>query len=163
MATRIAPGERIPQALLAQLIDGEVFPVNVHELLAGKRAVIVGIPGAFTPVCSRVHIPDLAASADRLRASGFQIVACVAPDNPWALAAWAERIDPLRKLSFYSDGNLSLARGLGASMTDYDRFLGETSSRYMLIAEHGLVRRLTVETLTNDLTCTRAEDALMLD
>lgn len=163
MPSRISPGERVPQASLAQVIDGEIVTVSTHALLTAKRAVFVGVPGVFTPLCSRVHIPEFAANATRLRASGYDLIACVAPDNPWALAAWAEQIDPQRRLTFLSDGNLALARALGATTVDYKLFLGETSARYMLITEYGVVQRFTVEAYATELTCTRADDALQLE
>ena len=31
--------------------------VNVKELFTGKKGVLFGVPGAFTPSCSKVHSP----------------------------------------------------------------------------------------------------------
>ena len=135
----------------------------MHALLVGKRAVVVGVPGAFTPVCTREHVPGLVAQADRLRASGVDYVICVTPDNPWVTKAWSHEVDPAAKLMFLSDDNLALARALGVNVVDQRLCLGETSSLYMLLVDRGLVRRLSVEPRVSDLTCTRAQDVVFID
>lgn len=163
MTPRISPGDRIPQAALGRLVHGVVRHVFLDEFLAGRRAVVVGIPGAFTPVCTCEHIPDLLASVDRLRVAGMDEVICIAPNDPWSVEAWAERVDPAGKLTFLSDGNLSFARAVGVTMIDHQHMLGETSARYMMIVSNGFVRRLNVEPHVNKLTCTRAQDVVFID
>jgi 2-Cys peroxiredoxin 5 len=160
---RNSAGDRIPQAQLGRLVNGAIELVSLHELLSAKRAVVVGVPGAFTPVCTCEHVPDLLGGVDRLRASGMDYVICVAPNDPWAVEAWAERVDPHNKLMFLSDGNLALARALGVTVIDRENVQGETQARYMMIAGKGVVQRLNVEPVRNKLTCTRSEDVVFID
>jgi len=42
----------VPSVALYRTVDEKV---NLAELCAGKRVVIVGIPGAYTPTCSTVR------------------------------------------------------------------------------------------------------------
>lgn len=163
MTPRIGPGDRVPFVTLAQLAGGVLKHVDFAEITAAKRVLVIGVPGAFTPVCSSAHVPDIVANADKLLATGIERIVCVSGDNPWVLDAWAPQVDPQRKLMFLSDGNLALARSLGANVVDHEHFLGECSARYMLIARHGVVERFFIENAIVDLTCTRAEDALMVD
>lgn len=163
MTLRIQPGDRIPQASLGRLVHGEVELVSLQQLLADKRAVIVGLPGAFTPVCTCEHVPDLLGNVDQLRASGIDYVIVVAPNSPWAIEAWAERVDPSGKIMFLSDGNLALARALGVNTFDPANMLGETTARYMMIAGKGVVHRINVEPNVNRLSCTRAQDVVFID
>jgi len=48
----IAVGDAIPDGILAYL-DDENKPqtVSIHSLAAGKKVIIFGVPGAFTPTC----------------------------------------------------------------------------------------------------------------
>ncbi|MEZ6022763.1 MAG: redoxin family protein [Hyphomonadaceae bacterium] len=150
MSPRLSPGDQVPQVVLARLLPtGEVQPLALREMLNGKRGVLVGIPGAFTPVCTQTHIPELVTQADRLRRAGFDHVLCIVPDNPWVLNAWAPLVDPQGKLTFLSDGNLKLARALGVTLLDQRNFLGECPTRYMLVAEDGVITRLHTESHPN--------------
>ncbi len=163
MAARVDIGDRVPQAVLGHVVGGELQSVSLHDLLAGRRALIAGVPGAFTPVCTIKHVPDLLENAGRLAKAGYELIACVAPDNPWAVAAWAAEIDPYGQLMFLSDGNLTFARALGVTTPGLDYYMGETSARYLMVAERGIIRRFNVEKRFNEVNCTRANDAVMLD
>lgn len=153
----IKKGRRVPPATLAELVGGSVCAVSTEPLLAGKRSLIIGVPGAFTPICHQVHLPDFVAMADQFRAAGFQQLLVIAASDPFATAAWASTIDPDGRLRFLSDGNLELTRKLGLTSQEQALFLGERSRRYTMIAQDAVVERLNVETSVLNVTCTRAD------
>ncbi len=154
-------GERAPAVRLARLRHGALEEVDLEARLSGLRAVVVGVPGAFTPVCTRDHVPDFVANAEALKRAGHDAVICVAPNDPWTLAAWAERLDPHGAVEFLSDGNRDLARALGVLTVDRANFFGERSQRYLLVTQRCVIERLRVEPVFDVLTCTRAEDVLI--
>lgn len=41
--------------------------------LRHRKAVIVAVPGAFTPTCSEKHVPDIIAGAERYREKGYTV------------------------------------------------------------------------------------------
>jgi len=47
-------GDKVPSVELFE--DSPANKVNAAELTAGKKTVIFGVPGAFTPGCSKVFI-----------------------------------------------------------------------------------------------------------
>lgn len=48
----IAVGSTIPDGTLTYFdADDELAEVSVHSLAAGKKVIILGVPGAFTPTC----------------------------------------------------------------------------------------------------------------
>lgn len=163
MTPRISVGDRVPQATLGRMVDGVMHTVELHELIAGRRAVIAGVPGAFTPVCTCKHIPDLLDNIGRLKGAGYGLIACVVPNSPWAVDAWAREVDPAGSMVFLADGNLTLARGLGVTVAAHDLMLGETSSRYLLVTDSGMVRRFNVESTISNFDCTGARDVLVMD
>jgi hypothetical protein len=48
-AMAIKVGDRLPEGTLTELGPSGPAPVNVTEATKGKKIVIFGIPGAFTP------------------------------------------------------------------------------------------------------------------
>lgn len=43
---------------------------TASEIFSGKKVVICGVPGAFTPTCSDDHLPSFIALADEMKVSG---------------------------------------------------------------------------------------------
>ena len=125
----ILNGSRVPGVLLGRLENDVVRTTSSEQLFAYGRAVIMGIPGAFTPVCTQRHVPEFVQSAEKLTAAGYSHLVCIAPNDPFVLDAWARQVDPLSKIEFYSDGNLEFTRSLGLLELVSRLYLGWRSSR----------------------------------
>ena len=159
MLATIINGARVPAVSLGYLDHGVVASASTDEIFGGKRSVVLGVPGAFTPVCTHEHVRDFVASVERLTASGFHQLLCVSPNDPFVLEAWQRVVDPRCKLQFFSDGNLAFCHALGLSLKNEELFLGVRSRSYMLIVENLTIQRVRVEA---NIACTRAEDALLV-
>lgn len=153
---QIARGERLPDTRLAFIEGGELATRKTSQLFARGRFVIVGAPGAFTPVCTQLHLPGFVGSAPSLLASGFDGVVCIAPNDPWTLAAWSRRIDPEGRLRFLSDGNLEFGRSAGLTTRAPELFMGACLQRFLLVVQNGAVERMQVESEITDVSCTAA-------
>ncbi|MBN9319785.1 MAG: peroxiredoxin [Caulobacterales bacterium] len=147
-----------PQAVFAELVGDEVRTVTSSELFKVQRAVVIGVPGAFTPVCTQKHLPDFVAQAPRLVASGIDLIACVTPNDPWVNAAWSKQIDPRGKIRMLSDGNLDFCRALGLTGSAREWNLGERSRRYLMQLRGGRIDRISVERSILEVACTRPAD-----
>ena len=162
MGPRIKAGQRLPEVTLARAKGQSFETVDLLSLLRGRKVVLVGLPGAFTPICTGSHIPLLKSHASSLKASGFQQIICVAPNSPWVVKEWAERTDPEGQLTFLSDGNLELARAAGLQAQAHGLFLGSCSARYSMILDHAVIEKLAVEADIEALSCTRPQTFLDL-
>jgi peroxiredoxin len=154
-------GQRCPSVVLSELVGGALREVRSDLLFGGCKALVIGVPGAFTPVCHGSHLPDFVANADRFRAAGFTVIACVTPNDPWVNAAWSREIDPEGKIRMLSDGNLDFARQMGLTAVNRELFLGERSKRYLLQLRNAVVERMSVERLMVDYSCTRTDDVTL--
>lgn len=149
-------GERVPSVNLGYLENGSVCIVDTLSLFSGVRSVVMGVPGAFTPVCSRQHVPDFVASADDIKASGVTQLICIAPNDPFTIEAWREQVDPDCKIRFLSDGNLEFCRALRLHDVYESLFLGERSMRYLLIVRDGVISHVRVDPDVLTYECTAA-------
>lgn len=154
-------GQRLPPVMLGELIDGVVHRVPLESLLAGRRAVVFGIAGAYTPICSQRHVPDFVEKAEGLKAMGFDTIICIGPNDPWTMAAWGKEVDPQGKLRFLSDGNMEFARATGLTETHNDYFLGDRLKRFALTVTDAVVEHVGVEGTLLSLSCSRPSDVML--
>src|ERR1700759_1833337 len=83
----IKVGDRIVEATLFESTEfGEACPlspkpVSVGEATKGKKVVIFGLPGAYTPTCSAKHVPGYVTNLDALKARGVDEVWCVSVND----------------------------------------------------------------------------------
>lgn len=155
MGQDVKVGWRLPPVKLARAAGDGLELVDLDRLLAGRRVILVGLPGAFTPVCTGLHLPELVATAHDLRRSGFDEVVCVAPNSPWVVREWADRVDPEGRLTFLSNGNMELAEATGLVTHGPQYFLGRCSKRFTMVLQGAVVERLAVEGRLDGFACTR--------
>jgi peroxiredoxin len=144
--------ERLPEATLTEMIDSErpgctIGPNNfsVGEITKGKKIVIFGLPGAFTPTCSAKHVPSYVQNYDRLRAKGVDEVWCVAVNDAFVMGAWGREQKAGGKVRMMADGSAKLAKALGLELDLTERGMGVRSQRYSMLVQDGVVKALNVE------------------
>jgi glutaredoxin/glutathione-dependent peroxiredoxin len=147
----IEPGAQLPEATLRESTEfGEACPLapadlQTAEAARGKRIVIVGVPGAFTPTCSAQHIPSYLANYDALKAKGVDEIWCVAVNDGFVMAAWGREQKALGKIRFLGDGSAEFAQKLGLERDLSASGMGMRMKRCSLLVENGIVRRVNVE------------------
>lgn len=157
MSIQIQTGERLPQVDLAWMDAGHLRRRDVQDLFHDKRVILLGLPGAFTPVCTGTHLNRYIELAPSFHRSGFDLLACVTPENPWAVDAWSRVMDPQGRLQFYSDGNLDFGRATGLTTRLPELFLGTCLQRFVMIIRRGMIEQLNIERVATDVTCSAAE------
>jgi 2-Cys peroxiredoxin 5 len=135
-----------------QLTNSEGKIISLSALVSERRSVLVGVVGAFAPDRYQTHAAEIVERAQELKRSGFARLICVAPNDPWTVKAWAGVFDPERRLTFLSDGNLDLARWLGATfVSSRKRQLGVRSRSYLALLREGTIEKLTVNDIAANL------------
>jgi peroxiredoxin len=144
-------GDRIPDATLTESTEfGEFCPiapqkVNVAEAVKGKRIVIFGVPGAYTPTCSAKHVPGYLEHLDALKAKKVDEVWCIAANDGFVMAAWGQSEKATGKIRFLGDGNAELTKKLGLEVDLGVAGLGVRLQRCSLLVDDGVVKHLNVE------------------
>jgi peroxiredoxin len=153
----IKTGERLPDVELGYLEAGDLRTVKPDTAFAGVRAILVGFPGAFTPLCTGRHLPDFVAAWPDFKKLGYDLVAWVSPNDPWTQDAWAAQLDPQNRLRRFSDGNLAFARAAGLTCRPAELFMGERCERFVIVLRDAVVERLSVEPHYASFSCTRSD------
>ncbi|MEO6351536.1 MAG: peroxiredoxin [Burkholderiaceae bacterium] len=145
-------GEKLPQGTLAEFMEVESAgcslgpnSFNVSDLVKGKKLVIFGLPGAYTPTCSAQHVPGYVAHAADIKAKGVDEIWCIAVNDAFVMGAWGRDQKASGIVRMMADGNAAFSKALGLD-ADFAKFgMGTRSQRYSMLVENGVVKRLNIE------------------
>jgi peroxiredoxin len=144
-------GDTIPDATLMETTEfGDACPlapkpVSVAEAAKGKRVVILGLPGAYTPTCSAKHLPGYVARRQDLAGRGVDEVWCVSVNDGYVMAAWGREQGAIGKVRMLGDGNADFVRKLGLDVDLAKSGMGTRARRFSLLVDSGVVKQVNVE------------------
>ncbi|KUJ14633.1 Redoxin [Mollisia scopiformis] len=153
----IKVGDKLPNLdVLVENSPGN--KVNLSELATGK-ALLIGVPAAFSPSCSNSHIPGYINYKD-LKSAGDVFV--IAVNDPFVTKAWADQLDPTGSsgIRFLGDPTAKYTEALDLAFDGSAIFGGPRSKRYALEIEDGKVKALHVEPDNTGLDVSAAEKVL---
>ena len=146
----IEKGQRIPDATVQEYVQTEgpgcsIGPrkLQVLDEVRGKRVVVFGLPGAFTPTCSAKHVPGYLEKYDALKGNGVDEIWCVSVNDAFVMGAWARDQGTEGKIRMIADGGADWTRKLGLEVEIPG--MGVRSKRYSMLVEDGVVKTLNVE------------------
>jgi peroxiredoxin len=144
-------GDKLPDATLMETTEfGEACPlspkpVSAAEAAQGKRIVIFGLPGAYTPTCSAKHVPGYLANLDALKGRGVDEIWCVSVNDAYVMAAWGRDQHAIGKIRMLGDGSAELATKLGLEADLTKAGMGVRARRFSLLVDDGVVKQVNVE------------------
>jgi peroxiredoxin len=141
----IQVGEKVPSAKIKQKTQEGVKDVSTDEYFAGKKVVVFGLPGAFTPTCSAKHLPGFIEKHPELQAKGVQKIACLSVNDAFVMEAWGKAQGAGEKVDMLADGNGDFTRALGLEMDASGYGMGKRSKRYAMVVDNGVVKSIAVE------------------
>jgi peroxiredoxin len=141
----IKAGDRIPSVELGHMGENGPEKVKTDALFAGKRVALFSVPGAFTPTCSKAHLPGFLVNTDNLRAKGIDLIACVAVNDAFVMDAWGRASHVGDEIMMLADGNGELARLLGLELDASGYGMGKRGKRFSMVIDNGVVEQLYVE------------------
>ena len=151
----IAVGDKLPAVDLFE--DTPANKVNLAKIADKKKIVVFAVPGAFTPGCSKTHLPGFIQSAGTLKSKGISEIFCVAVNDPFVMAAWGKAHGAEGKVRMLADPTGQFTDALELSM-DLPVLGGKRSKRYSMVLEDGVVKEINVEPDNTGLSCSLAEN-----
>jgi len=147
----IKVGDKIPSVELFENTPAE--KVNMSDFCSGKKVVIFGVPGAFTPGCSKTHLPGYVQMADQIKAKGISEIVCVSVNDAFVMSAWGEQQNATGKVRMLADTSGAFTKAIDLEL-DLAAVLGTVrTQRFAMLVNDGKVEKLEVEPDGKGLTC----------
>ena len=134
----------MPNVTVRQVTPDGPKPVETKDYFAGKKIVLFGLPGAFTPTCHKNHLPGFVQNAGAIKAKGIDTIAVTGVNDVFVMDAW-KKACAADKLDFLADGNGEFAKALDLTFDGSGNGLGTRSKRYAMLVEDGVVKKLNIE------------------
>ncbi len=148
----IALNQEVPNATLYEYIAEEtpgctIGPnaFKVSDIVTGKKIIVFGLPGAFTPTCSAQHVPSYVEHFDAVKSKGIDEVWCVSVNDAFVMGAWGDNLKVGKKVRMMADGSAEWTKALGLELDLVARGLGVRSQRYAMVIDNGVVKHIAVE------------------
>jgi len=115
-----------------------------QDIFGGKKLVVFGLPGAFTPTCSSTHAPGYEAHYDEFKALGIDEIYCLSVNDAFVMKKWADDLG-VSKVKMLPDGNADFTRGVGMLVKKENLGFGDRSWRYSMLVEDGVITQVFAE------------------
>jgi len=166
----IAVGDKLPDAEVEVVNEvamrgaGDIgTTASLASVLGNGKAVLLGMPGAFTPTCNDVHLPGFYQKAADFQRAGVSCIALVTTNDRFVNAEWQRSMELCQgvpegqsPIVMLSDARGDLAESLG--LIGYlGRAMGVRSKRFALVVEDGVVVYKAVDEGAETMTSTSAD------
>ena len=141
----ISVGDKLPDTKFKIMGSDGPQEASTSDIFSGKKVVLFGVPGAFTPTCSMNHLPGFLKHLEEIKAKGVDDVAVVSVNDVFVMNEWAKSSGGKDKIQFLCDGSAGFTKSIGLDLDLTEAGLGVRSKRYSMIVEDGTVTRLNIE------------------
>ena len=143
---KIKEGDKLPEAKVFIINinkEHEHKEISTSEILNEGKIILFGLPGAFTPGCSKKHLPSFLDSTEELKNKNIKKVFCISINDPFVMEAWGKNYNLKDELTLLADVKGDFPKTIGAEFNW--RGWGLRSKRYTMLLEDGIVKKLVVE------------------
>ena len=159
---KIKENDNIPNSEIFVLEDGEPIKKFIEEFLKNKKVIIIGLPGAYTSVCSAKHLPGYIKMHQEYKNKGIDKIICIAANDPFVMSAWGKENSVGDKIVMIGDPFLNFIKAIGAEVDKSGRGMGIRSNRYTMLVDDMKVVKLKEEKETGTCEISAAENFLDL-
>ena len=141
----IKVGDQIPEENLVVMTEKDgPQGFSLRKYCKGKKIVLIGLPGAFTPTCHRNHLPGYLDNYDALKSKGVDEIICFSTNDIFVNSAWIQSLGAAEKVIMLSDSKAEFSKALG---TDYSDPFGTSikTQRFSMYLVDSVIRELFIE------------------
>ena len=137
--------KKIPSTKVPIIQKGIVSKVILSDELKGKKIILFGVPGAFTPTCSEKHMPSFIKLHNEFVAKGIDDIYCLSVNDEYVMQAWLLSYTEGEKILGIADGNGDVSKNLGLLVDKTANYMGTRSKRFAMIIRDNNIDELLIE------------------
>ena len=159
---KIKENDLLPNSEVFIIELGEPTKKNIEDFFKNKKVILFGVPGAFTSVCSKKHLPSYINMYDKFKEKGIDHIICLSVNDPFVMNAWGKENNVDNKITMLGDPFLNFTKDIGADVDKSGRGLGIRSNRYTMFVDNMKVIKLQEEKDTGTCEISAAENFIKL-
>ena len=137
--------KKIPSTKVPIIQKGIVSKVILSDELKGKKIILFGVPGAFTPTCSEKHMPSFIKLHNEFVSKGIDDIYCLSVNDEYVMQAWLLSYTEGEKILGIADGNGDISNNLGLLVDKTANYMGMRSTRFAMIIRDNYIDELLIE------------------
>jgi glutathione-dependent peroxiredoxin len=137
-------GQRVPQVAFRLFTGEDWYDLSTADLFEHKTVVVFAVPGAFTCPYSPIQLLGYNEYAEVFQANGVDAILCIAVNDPFVLANWAQE-EGADRVRCIPDVNGDFTRAMGMLVNLADKGMGQRSWRYSMLVKDGVIDKMFVE------------------
>ena len=140
-------GDEFPEVIFNWMDDNfEVQKAGSRELFDNKKIILIGMPGAFSPTCSMLHLPSFIKSAKEFEDLGVDEIFCVLVNDVYVAKVWGESTGATKAgIKIITDPLSILAETLDMEFTVKGTGLLRRLQRFTAVIKNNKIDRLYFE------------------
>jgi glutathione-dependent peroxiredoxin len=137
-------GQPVPEVTFQMFAASGWYELTTLDLFAHKTVVVFAVPGAFADPYAPIQLLGYNEYAELFRANGVDEILCIAVNDPFSLAAWAqaEGIDQVRLIP---DAKGEFTRAMGMLVNLTEQGMGHRSRCYSMLVDDGVIAKIFIE------------------
>ena len=156
---KIKTGDKLPDAKVF-ILDKDPKETYIKQIVGSEKVILLGVPGAFTPTCSRKHLPGFVMATDQFKEKKIKKIICISVNDPFVMDAWGKAHNVQDKILMVADFNGDFTKNIGAELNLTNRGLGVRSTRYTMLVEKGNIVKIFEEEMAGKCEITAEENFL---
>ena len=155
---KIKEGEKLPVSEFFFLDSNGPQKIRSVDLFQNQKAIVIGVPGAFTKVCSAKHLPGYVNNFEAAKQKGVTKIICISVNDPNVMKAWGESQKVDGKVFMAADPYCEFTKSIGAEIDRTEKGLGIRSARYTMLVENNVIKTIKEEKDTGVCDISAAEN-----
>ena len=155
---KIREGEKLPLSEFFYIDSDGPQKIKSTDLFENQKSIVIGVPGAFTKVCSAIHLPGYVKNFEEAKKKCVTKIICISVNDPNVMKAWGESLKVENKIFMAADPYYKFTKSIGAEIDRTDKGLGVRSARYTMLVENNVVKIIKEEEDTGMCEVSAAEN-----